>query len=107
MVQPSLPFSGRSATARACSVAGAIDAEPRAGTQARRVLEVIREAGARGVTDWDLKALTGLERSTICARRNALLDADLVRPWGARVAGPWQRQCTVYVAREHQHAEVA
>lgn len=107
MVQPSLPFSGKTSTARACSLSGAIDAEPRAGTQARHVLEVIRQAGARGVTDWDLKALTGLERSTICARRNALLDADLVRPWGSRVAGPWHRQCSVWVARDFARSEVA
>ena len=96
--QPSLPFSGRSAMARSCSLAGAIDALPRSGTQAARVLAIIREAGPVGRTDWELVALSGLQRSSICARRNALLDAGLVRENGTRLAGPWMRRCTVYVA---------
>jgi hypothetical protein len=98
MRQPSLPFSGRTPHARACSLAGALDAQPRSGTQAYRVLAIIREAGRVGVTDWELHALAGLERTTICARRNALLDAGLVREDGTRAAGPWHRQCTVWVA---------
>lgn len=96
--QASLPFSGRSSTARACSLAGALDALPRSGTQAARVLAIIREAGPVGRTDWDLVALSGLQRSSICARRNALMDAGLVREDGSRVAGPWRKRCSVYVA---------
>ena len=103
--QPTLPFSGRTPTARAASLAGAQAAEPRAGTQAQRVLEVIRSMRTRGATDWDIKALTAFERSSICARRNALLDAGLVVDSGrTREAGPWKSACTVYVAREYAGA---
>ena len=109
MPQPSLPFSGRSATSRATSLTAARDASHVAGHQAQAVLRVIRESGTRGVTDWDIIAATGIQRSSVCARRNALMNAKpqplvVERPGYAhersRRSGPWQRECTVYVTRE-------
>jgi hypothetical protein len=108
--QPSLPFSGRSATSRANSLQGAAHAAPWAGKQAQAVLRVIRDAGARGCTDWEIIVLSGVSRSSVCARRNALMDAGLVlehpdTTQGTRVSGPWHRPCTVYVAWDAKRAD--
>lgn len=110
LTQPSPPWAGRSATSRANSLASAAKAAHYAGAQAQLVLMAIRQAGPRGATDWDVIALTGISRSSLCARRNALMDAGLVVEHPGRldertrVAGPWQRACTVYVTREDAEA---
>jgi len=105
MTQTSLPFSGRTSTSRANSLQSSRDAAHYAGRQAQKVLRVIREAGCRGSTDWDVIAITSISRSSVCARRNALMDAGLVvehpdTAYRSRVAGPWGRRCTVYVSHD-------
>lgn len=108
--QPSLPFSGRSATARACSAKAARDAAHVAGRQAQAILQAIRSAGTHGLTRWDIESITGVSRSSACGRLGALLGAQLVveRPGleheRTRPAGPWGRRCVVYVSREAAQA---
>jgi hypothetical protein len=110
--QPNLPSAGRTATSRANSLQSARDAAHYAGAQAQRVLAVIRESGLRGATDWDVIAATSIQRSSVCARRNSLIDAGLIvehpdSRQRSRASGPFGRRCTVWVSTEHAKAAVA
>lgn len=66
--------------------------EPHVSSQAQRVLDAVRELG--GATDAEIHDATGIERSSICARRNELLGRDLhgvvVNP--ARIRDSGQRR---------------
>lgn len=75
----SLPFSGSIPLSRHCSSEGARHAAPRAGTQARRYLELLYARGETGCTDTEAAALLGLMRSTINARRVPFIGGD--QPW--------------------------
>lgn len=80
-----LPFSGSLPLTRHCSYEGAKAALPRAGSQALRVLMVIKDHGP--VTDHDLVARTGLPLNVVNARRHALLEKGLIHAAGS-VVGP-------------------
>ncbi len=82
------PFGGKTPQARHSSWTGAQIAQPRAGSQAARLLAAL-EAGPR--TRHELSAATGLPIATICARIGTLkrmgfvVEDGLVKgPWGAR-----------------------
>jgi hypothetical protein len=64
------------------SLAAAITVAPRAGKLAKLVLYAIREAGARGATDEELRDTLGLRESTCRARRRELELAGMVRDSG-------------------------
>lgn len=60
--------------------AGADAAWPRAGTQERRILEVLREDGP--LTRREIAGLTHIEINAVCGRVDALLRRGLVRETG-------------------------
>lgn len=72
-----LPFSGRSPRTRHASRSGAHFAEPRAGSQAGRLLALYRTGE---FTDLEASERLHLPHTTICARRNLLVDLDLIEP---------------------------
>ena len=96
MHQSALPFSGRSATARACSLRGANDAAKRRAEKSLRVLDYLARAGERGLTRWDLQAVTGYAISSLCSIIDALKSAGLVVEAGERITGPYRKAGTVY-----------
>jgi len=70
---PWLPFTGRTEGTRAASRAAADRMAPHALTARERVYAAIREAGARGMTDLEIEAATGIKGSTVRPRRIELL----------------------------------
>lgn len=56
----------------------AIIAIDRAATHRQAALEALRNAGERGLTDFDLAAVTGVPQTSIGVRRKSLVDAGLV-----------------------------
>jgi hypothetical protein len=100
MTQPSLPFSGRSPVARACSLRAAREAATYRAEKTLRVLAMLRQAQARGLTRHDLATLTGYQISSLCSIVDALVHAGLVAEQGARISGPYARHCTIYCAAE-------
>ena len=87
---PTLPFEGTTARSRHASWTGAKAAEPRAGSQALRVLVALK---AQPMTDHELSHALGLPLATICARRNALVKMGLVIAF-ALVEGPYRAKNT-------------
>lgn len=83
---PSLPFSGSTTISRHASYAGAKAAEPRAGSQALRLLMLYRESGPQ--TDHEASEALGLPLATICARRNWLYQRGFVASVSSKV-GPF------------------
>lgn len=100
--QINLPFSGRSATARSCSMKAAVAAAADRAVKTNTVLRVIREARDRGLTRHDVRDLTAYAVNSICPMLTALRDAGLIVEQGSRVSGPWSRDCTIYVAHEYR-----
>lgn len=96
--QVSLPFSGRSPVARACSIRAAREAATGRAEKTMKVLSVIRQARTLGVTRHDVAALTGYGISSLCSILAALLASGLVREHGSRRSGPFHRECVVYEA---------
>lgn len=56
------------------SVAAAMAALPRAGTQKNAILSIIRDAGAAGLTDEQIATLSGLDENTVRPRRVELAE---------------------------------
>lgn len=83
---PSLPFSGSTPIARHTSYQGAKTAHPRAGSQALRVLLLIKAHTL--LTDHELADLSGLPLATVNARRNFLCKKGLIVACGSKV-GPF------------------
>jgi len=79
------------------SIMAAEDARPTAGTQRRRLYDVIRRRGSHGATDDELEVLTGLSHHTVSPRRRELVLHGLVRDSGemrptrkGRMAKVWE-----------------
>lgn len=70
------------------SHAAARDARVRAGTHRAKALEALRAAGARGLTDFELAALTGIAQTSIGVRRKELLRAGYVEATELRRPAP-------------------
>jgi len=75
-------FHGPDAGAPETERLGAIDVYPRSGTQRRRVLEAIADAGEAGRTDDEL--MLELEICRAAARRNELLNLGWLEDSGRR-----------------------
>src|SRR4051812_43652370 len=90
---PSLPFQGAISVSRHCSWAGAKAAEPRAGSQAWRLLLLYKEHGPQ--TDHQAAAALDLPLATICARRGWLVNKNLVRAQGT-TPGPFHTANTLW-----------
>jgi hypothetical protein len=90
---PALPFSGSEPLSRHCSHAGAHAAQPRAGSQALRLLLLYREQGPH--TDHEAAEALGLPLATICARRGFLVKKCFVSAVGSR-PGPFQTRNTLW-----------
>jgi len=73
----SLPFSGSVTLSRHCSHQGAVGASERVGRQCLALLTAYRERGP--LTDAAAAQMLGVERTTICARRNELKRRGLVQ----------------------------
>jgi DNA-binding MarR family transcriptional regulator len=97
---PSLPFSGRSPVARACSIRAAREAASDFGRKTGLVLTALRAEGSRGLTRHDLASLTGYQTSSLCSIVDALVHAGLVAEQGSRKSGKFGRECCIYVAAE-------
>lgn len=82
---PSLPFSGTSAVSRQCSRAGATQAEPRAGSQAWRVLLAVK---GQPLTYHELATALNLPLATCCARIGWLRTQGFVEAVGTK-PGPF------------------
>lgn len=78
---PSAPFQRSSPTSKA----GAVQVQPKVGTQLASVLETIRDHGP--VSDWDIVGYTGYALSVVNARRRSLVLDGFVRQVGT-VIGP-------------------
>lgn len=103
MTQPDLfttpkPFiNGRSTVARQCSAAGAKQVQPKAGSQADRILRVLLTALPEwsgsdvvrgGMTLHEIAFSLSLPLATVCARVGWLRQQGLVKPSGATRPGP-------------------
>lgn len=82
-------WEGEEPTARisdpATSYAAAQDAQLNAGTNRRLAYDTLIAAGSRGLTDFELAALTGVAQTSIGVRRKELVRAGYVE------ATPWRR----------------
>lgn len=90
---PSLPFGGSTPLARHHSYQGAKSAQPRAGSQAFRLLRLYTDHGPH--TDHEAKDALGLPLATICARRADLIRKGFVTAVGSQ-PGPFQSPNTLW-----------
>lgn len=90
---PSLPFQGSEPISRHASYVGAKVAEPRAGSQALRLLMLYRDRGPH--TDHDAAEALGLPLATINARRGWLVQKSFVAAVGSQ-PGPFQTRNTLW-----------
>ena len=97
---PRLPFSGRSSTARSCSIRAARDAASDFGRKTGLVLDALHAEGARGLTRHDLLDRTRIQGSSLCSILESLRNCGLVVEQGERISGQFLRHCTIYVASE-------
>lgn len=77
-----LPFQGSEPLARHCSHQGAVQAAERAGRQAVAILALYAAQGP--LTDAEVAEALGIQRSSVNARRAALMKLRLVRSWGTK-----------------------
>lgn len=85
-----LPFASGSDTSRA----GAIAAQPHAGTQRDTLRRLYEQHAFGGLTDSEVSELTGWPANVVCARRNSLS----VVPCGRRM-GPHNVSVQVWALR--------
>ena len=103
-----LPFSGSVPLSRHTSACGAVDASPRAAAQTKSYLLALDARGLDGLTDWEAKAVLGLERTTINARRRPLCMGD--EPWVTTIEtrpGPTGIKNAVWILTHAGRAAVA
>jgi hypothetical protein len=80
------------------SLEAAIAAEPRAGTQRRRVLDLLREYPVTGLADHEMQNLLGMNPSTQRPRRIELVEAGLVKDSGRHRLTDSGKRAVVWVA---------
>lgn len=81
------------------SLEAAIAAEPAAGTQRRRVLDLLREHPFTGLTDHEMQEKLGMNPSTQRPRRVELVDGGLVKDSGICRLTPSGKRAVVWVAK--------
>jgi hypothetical protein len=79
------------------SLEAAIAAEPRAGTQRRRVLDLLRDHPA-GLADHEMQKLLGMNPSTQRPRRIELVEAGLAKDSGSHRLTESGKRAVVWVA---------
>lgn len=94
------PFVPWSATSEAAARA----IEPRAETLRRLVLDALREAGERGMTDQEIQRRLDMDPSTERPRRGELVRDGLVRDSGQQRKTLSGRMATVWVAEARDEA---
>ena len=92
--RPAIKFVRGSET----SMEAAVAAEPRAGTQRRRVLDLLREYPTTGLADHEMQKLLGMNPSTQRPRRIELVEAGLVKDSGLDRLTESGRRAVVWVA---------
>lgn len=95
---PRLPWSGITPLSAQTSYEGAQDATKRADVQLWSYLRALRTRGEHGLTDLEAAALLGIERTSICARRNWLAQRGFVRASGRTRPGPTGVRNVVWIA---------
>jgi hypothetical protein len=80
------------------SRAAATDAAANAHTHRNRVLVALRDAGADGLTDFELADRLGLQQTSAGKRRGELRDAGLVVDSGRKRPAPSGSAAIVWVA---------
>lgn len=98
-LEGSLPFSGETPQSRHASRAGAENAAPRALSQAIRYMQALKDRPAHGLTDAEAAVVLGIERSSVNARRAALVKAGLVYASSDTRPGPTGVSNTVWKIR--------
>lgn len=93
-----LPYGGTTPQSAHASRAGAEDARARVASQLLRYLAYLK-ARPQGATDAEAAAFLEIERTSVCARRNALVKAGLVYPDGFRPGPTGRVKNTVWRAR--------
>jgi hypothetical protein len=94
-----LPWSGRTAISKHRSAQAAQAAAQTRVFKSLRYLDLLTEAGARGLSDHETHAATGWPISSVCSIRGGLMEAGLVVP-GERVGvSPYGRAVTTWVKR--------
>jgi len=79
------------------SIAAAIAAGPKVGTQKRLILDWVRER-ALGATEDEIEVHCRLLRSAVCARVNELVKEGFLRDSGQRRETRWHRPAVVWVS---------
>jgi hypothetical protein len=108
-MDPNLPMANHAFDrhgARPTSAAPEVEALPRSGTQRARVLEAIRSAGRRGLTDEEIEDALHLGGNTERPRRKELEEAGLILGSGDRRDTSTGRAAIVWATPE-QIGEVA
>lgn len=96
----SLPFSGSFPISRQRSAQAAQAASETRVTKTLTYLNLLSEAGERGLSDHETVGVTGWPMSSVTSIRNGAVKAGLVVP-GERVAvSPYGQKVTTWVRRE-------
>lgn len=95
--QPSLPWSGKTATSRHCSERAAVSAAATRQWKSDRYLAWLRSV--REATDHGAAEHFNWPLSSICSIRNGLVDRGLVEAVGT-CAGRYGKKVTIWRARE-------
>lgn len=93
------PFVAGSATSEAAAEA----ISPDAPTLRRLVLDALREAGERGMTDQEIQRRLDMDPSTERPRRGELVKAGLVVDSGRQRKTTSDRNAVVWIATEARH----
>lgn len=93
--QPGLPFSGVTPLSRLASFGGAQAAQSRARFHRDRIYELLVDRGP--LTDHEISQALSMLRSTVCARRNELLEERRVMACGLK-PGPFRIRNTEWGA---------
>jgi hypothetical protein len=88
---------------RETSRRAAREIEPALSRLQQLVLKALRDAGPRGLADFEICAATGIRESTMRPRRHELVRAGLVADSGERRRTPAGRYSTVWILADTQH----
>ena len=95
----SLPFSGATPMSRHRSWQAAQEAAKTRVGKSLRYLELLAEAGPRGLSDHETAAATGWPLSSVCSIRNGVIKAGLVEAGDRVSVSPWGREVTTWRRR--------